>query len=816
MADPVSIPSTPPLNPGVDYARLKAEAIDIVQQLSGTIWTDYNESDPGMTTLEQLCYALTELSYRAEFPVADFLATASGEIHGERHGLYIPKDILPTSPVTRADYRRLFIDRVPGVANAWLNRVEVDGVRGYYNIWLYVPGIDPGSGPCGDARRQADAANRAAEVYAAHRGLCENAAKIAPLTQIETTVEARAVLAPGARADETLARIYFALGMTLAPEPKRHSLREELAAGLTPDQIFDGPLMLGGFIRPDELGPQIHKMPVAHLARAIAHTPGVSGVTGVQATVDGTVYQTNAIIDVDIGDILVLTACENPSGDGFSITLTQDGQRCCPDPVRVLAELERLWEVQRRRQDLAADYGLLLGMPKGRSVDFRAYGSIQSQFPVVYGINAFGVSRDATPPRRGKAKQFKGYLLVFDQLMADFCAQLGHVRDLFSIDPLQLRTYFFQYLDRIVPDAAPLLATAPPDYRAGLPALIAEQDPALDRRNRFLDVLLALYAEAIGSDDLAGCGCEDWVHGNRIEAKLELLHRMVPATANRGRGFDILAPGRPGNLAGLVIKSSIMLGLDLPPLDPTGTGVAGLQIIADGEAGPAFARLVGLDGHIAAEFAPVSAAADPGARPTDGDLALTYAIAELRARRVTESFARIGSDAGAFRVGSFPQSSETALVLRLPGDSAWSLLHIFETRAAAEACARALAWLCRSAQSGGGAGGNLRQLYIFEHILFPGLGEQGQDGDPSFTITPVILMGPDERGDPGFKARAASVIRRNTPSHIRMLPPVLIGGYVGRDVQQLCAEWATALAGGGDTQRYVTALSRLVSNWMEE
>ena len=66
MTDPVTISPGPPLNPGLDYAALKREGTTLVQEWSGAIWTDYNESDPGVTILEQLCYALTELSYRAE------------------------------------------------------------------------------------------------------------------------------------------------------------------------------------------------------------------------------------------------------------------------------------------------------------------------------------------------------------------------------------------------------------------------------------------------------------------------------------------------------------------------------------------------------------------------------------------------------------------------------------------------------------------------------------------------------------------------------------------------------------------------------
>ena len=56
------------------FADLKREGIESVQNLSGKNWTDYNLHDPGITILEQLCYALTEIIYQADFDVADLLS----------------------------------------------------------------------------------------------------------------------------------------------------------------------------------------------------------------------------------------------------------------------------------------------------------------------------------------------------------------------------------------------------------------------------------------------------------------------------------------------------------------------------------------------------------------------------------------------------------------------------------------------------------------------------------------------------------------------------------------------------------------------
>ncbi len=81
---------------------------------------------------------------------------------------------------------------------------------------------------------------------------------------------------------------------------------------------------------------------------------------------------------------------------------------------------------------------------------------MQNQYPNAYGINANGLPFDAGVMRKAQAKQLKGFLLAFDQLLANFLAQLRHVKELFSVESASAQTYFFQYLERSVPNVAPL------------------------------------------------------------------------------------------------------------------------------------------------------------------------------------------------------------------------------------------------------------------------------------------------------------------------------------------------------------------------
>ncbi len=79
MTESQTISNKPPARPGMDFALLREEGIRRIQKLAGDTWTDHNLHDPGVTILEQLCYAITDLSYRLDFEMKDLLAGPPGK-----------------------------------------------------------------------------------------------------------------------------------------------------------------------------------------------------------------------------------------------------------------------------------------------------------------------------------------------------------------------------------------------------------------------------------------------------------------------------------------------------------------------------------------------------------------------------------------------------------------------------------------------------------------------------------------------------------------------------------------------------------------
>lgn len=114
MPTSLSIPKNPVYPATMDFQRLRREGIRHIERLGSAIWTDYNDHDPGITMLEVLDYAITDLGYRTNWPAADLFA-----LPGQRKPYPTAVDILTNGPVTALDIRKLLID-LDGVRNAWI------------------------------------------------------------------------------------------------------------------------------------------------------------------------------------------------------------------------------------------------------------------------------------------------------------------------------------------------------------------------------------------------------------------------------------------------------------------------------------------------------------------------------------------------------------------------------------------------------------------------------------------------------------------------------------------------------------------------
>ncbi|NEQ54290.1 MAG: hypothetical protein F6K11_29870, partial [Leptolyngbya sp. SIO3F4] len=125
MQDYLSISKQRPSFPEyLNFQVLRDIGIERLQALSSDLWTDYNLHDPGVTILEVLCYAITDLGYRNNFDIQDLLALNPQDSASQENNFFTPDELLTCNPVTDLDLRKRIID-IPGVRNVQFEKVGV-------------------------------------------------------------------------------------------------------------------------------------------------------------------------------------------------------------------------------------------------------------------------------------------------------------------------------------------------------------------------------------------------------------------------------------------------------------------------------------------------------------------------------------------------------------------------------------------------------------------------------------------------------------------------------------------------------------------
>ncbi|HKZ64952.1 MAG TPA: hypothetical protein VJ111_01285, partial [Chitinophagaceae bacterium] len=100
MEELTTIAKNPDRLPSQDYELLRGEGLKHVEDLAHDLWTDYNTHDPGITILEALCYAITELGYRTGFDIKDLVIRKDTGFIDDKQVFFTAKNILIINPLT--------------------------------------------------------------------------------------------------------------------------------------------------------------------------------------------------------------------------------------------------------------------------------------------------------------------------------------------------------------------------------------------------------------------------------------------------------------------------------------------------------------------------------------------------------------------------------------------------------------------------------------------------------------------------------------------------------------------------------------------
>ncbi|MYM67120.1 hypothetical protein GTP45_09790 [Pseudoduganella sp. FT55W] len=540
---------------GLDFDGLRRKGIALLQDLSSQQWTDYNLHDPGVTLLELLSYGLTDLVYRTDFDVADFLTGPDGRIDFEAQALYPPPDIFPNQPVTDIDFCKLIYDQLPPVDDVWIRK---RGKTGLYSVF-----IKPHESLFeSDSRSDCEALRKdVLLLLSMYRNLCRDVERVSIVRAQVYSLSGEIEIDDSRPAAEVYADIYFSCAKLISSGGQIVRFEEALAQGMSWEQMLEGPLTYHGYIADGHFKQANYEIDVVNLITLVRHIPGVRQVKRLCLRRDAEDMEYSQVKLKESGEVCPvlgfpqsaavlqkLRLIHGKSTDPLQTGSQEDFQHV---PGRYADQLHEEAKLYLRKLEFEYDafrnnegqLQRLLKLPQGSYRDLAEYGSVGEHTPAVYGINHYGVPDSYPPEAKARARQLKAYLYPFEQMMANYLASLQGIKRLYSSDETLDRTYFAQYLGN---EQVPNLEVLYSGHvgQGEVDAVLAGQDTFTDRRNRVLDSLLAVYGEVFPADALRRYDVyhpDDFGH-HLIECKIGLLKDFCDLSAGRGQAMNLLLP----------------------------------------------------------------------------------------------------------------------------------------------------------------------------------------------------------------------------------------------------------------------------------
>ena len=344
------------------------------------------------------------------------------------------------------------------------------------------------------------------------------------------------------------------------------------------DEIFEGPLLKHGFIDDDELAAAGRKkvIRVSDLIQIIMDVEGVIAVRDIQIA---NVPQNN---EFDIKTKSVRWCLELAFDHNYVPRLDADGSKITffkeqlpflsrdsevDTLIKELQDAEREQKIRYPRMDLP--------IPTGRYRNPADYTSIREEFPLEYGVGSEGIpgmdklSDEERETRKIQVSQLKGYLLLFDQYLANYLAQLSNVKYLFTMQDLVGadridKTYYTTSLSGTLPGDE-MLYRDTTDHAETLQLITEDTRLFEQRRNKFLDHMLGRFAESFA--DYAMLVTK--VNGSKaprelIDDKLKFLGQYPALSTGRGMAIDYHDTCKiwhVDNVAGLDKRGELLLGM---------------------------------------------------------------------------------------------------------------------------------------------------------------------------------------------------------------------------------------------------------------
>lgn len=430
----------------LNYKSMVWEAIHAIEESGGKKWSNYNPSDPGRTILDILCFALLDLGYKSNFPMEDILSGKDGKVR-TTNKLYTAREILFTNPVTLADFRKLLIDRSDAIKNCWIEPASSKLFPGSFQTYYEL---------CDELKilflknQKAELSDKASDAFKKelanlwkgingllyqYRNLGDLFLKPSMLIPVSWHIKGKFYYHSGADIEREIAKTYYELNNFWSTYIHFQTYEELKSQGKSVDQILNGPRMNNGFITDDDLTPLTKHFDLKRLKSTLVENENLSsvfafGINAPKATLsNGKVMiptGTSPFFDYTIVSRVVQHADNLQFYNGEQLVRRIDQ-----------AKVNTYYNQLADRKAIggnAFESDLGPSLPKGKYRDIKSYHSVQYLFSQQFGLNVDRSFEGIADLDKGRIKQLKAYLMLFEQLIADHQAQLAHIGELLSFD----------------------------------------------------------------------------------------------------------------------------------------------------------------------------------------------------------------------------------------------------------------------------------------------------------------------------------------------------------------------------------------------
>ena len=406
---------------------LKQIGLDLLQDLSGDIWSDYNIHDPGVTTLEVLCYVITELGYRTQTPIKDIF-NADNKIKGS---FFEAHEILNSGAITLQDFKKVILD-IHQVRN--VNIIPSQKYKEYsslYAIWVELMEPDATN------KQKDNIKNLIKETISSNKMLGVDFEDIFFLNHDKIGIDLHIDVEKKVSKNKIIKELLDCIDGYYSPLPLFKTLKDLQRENYNTEEIFCGPKLKNGFLTDNlldksQIRDHLYVSDLINLIMDISHVKNIKKINLIDKHNKSYSWiyevENNCIARLNLEKTNIVVTFQNNELFKFS---SND-----------------LFINYAETKTKAAHKKNKLLVKKGRNQDLKSFRSIQYDFPSIYGVGESGASTSWAIERIAYVKQFKSFLTFFDQILANYFAQLSHLPALFSLNDIS-HTQAVQWLDEL-------------------------------------------------------------------------------------------------------------------------------------------------------------------------------------------------------------------------------------------------------------------------------------------------------------------------------------------------------------------------------